>query len=164
MNKEVFSKFIKENIDSAYRFAYSYTRNRENAEDVVSESVLKAFDSIDSLKNPEYIKSWFFRIIINTAKNMFSWQSKFYLVESNNSDYQDSILPVYKDDHSDLNFYDILSQLPVEKRMVLILHYYEGFTLKEVSEIMNLNENTVKKRLYSSLDKLRINMEVVHNG
>lgn len=50
--KQLFEKFITENIDNAYRFAFTYTKNRSDAEDVVNESVLKAISSIESLKTP----------------------------------------------------------------------------------------------------------------
>ena len=60
MNKKrLFSKFISENIDNAYRFAFMYTKNQEDAEDIVSESIIKALKSVNSLKCDEYMKTWF---------------------------------------------------------------------------------------------------------
>jgi len=66
-NKQLFETYITQNIDSAYRFAYSYTKNREEAEDAVNESVIKALKSLHTLKSPEYLGTWFYRIIVNTA-------------------------------------------------------------------------------------------------
>lgn len=155
MKKEDFKEFIKYNIDDAYRFTFSYVNNKENAEDVLSEAVVKGLEGIGQLRNPEYMKTWFYRIIINTANTMFKKKSKISYIESDNQDYYDYILPEHFDDYSYLSFYEILDSLSPERRIVLILYYYEGNTLKEIGEILDLNESTVKKRLYSSLDILK---------
>ena len=60
-------KFLEENLDSIYRFAYTYMRNRENAEDVVSDSVVKALKAVGNLKNEDSMKCWFYSIVANTA-------------------------------------------------------------------------------------------------
>lgn len=54
--KQLFENYLMENIDSAYRFAYTYAKNREDAEDIVNESVVKAIKSINQLQMPKYIK------------------------------------------------------------------------------------------------------------
>ena len=50
--KQLFERFIRQNVDGAYRFAYTYTKNKEDAEDVVNESVVKALRALKGLKNP----------------------------------------------------------------------------------------------------------------
>ena len=54
-NKQLFETYISEHINRIYRFAYTYTKNQEEAEDVVNESVLKALKAINSLRNPNQI-------------------------------------------------------------------------------------------------------------
>lgn len=54
----------KENI---YRLAFSYVKNAEDALDIVQESIYKAISSKDSLENTDYIKTWFYRIVVNTS-------------------------------------------------------------------------------------------------
>lgn len=155
MDKEDFYIYLKDNLDNIYRFAFSYVNDKETAEDVVSESVIKALDSIKSLKNPEYIQTWFFRIIINTAKTTFSKKKRIVLVESSDTEYQEYILPDHFDDYSYINFYDMLDSLTPEKRIVLVLRFYEDYKIKDIASILDINENTIKKRLYSALEELK---------
>ena len=63
--RKLVENFIKENINSAYRFAFTYMKNQHDAEDVVSESIIKAIRSAGSLKDPERIKPGFFKIVTN---------------------------------------------------------------------------------------------------
>lgn len=62
--------YIIENKELFYRLAYSYVKNIDDALDVVQESIYKAFSSIDSLKNFDYIKTWFYRIIVNVSLDL----------------------------------------------------------------------------------------------
>lgn len=58
---------ITEHKENVYRLAYSYVKNQEDALDIVQEAIQKAFAASDSLKNNTSIKSWFYRIVVNTC-------------------------------------------------------------------------------------------------
>ena len=64
---ELVENFIVENREAHYRLAYSYVRNKENALDIVQDAILKALSSIDRLEEIAYLKTWFYRIIVNTC-------------------------------------------------------------------------------------------------
>ena len=102
--RQLFEKFIVENIDHAYRFAYSYTKNSLDAEDVVNESVVKALKHINKLENPDQIKTWFYRIIINTCKTNFNSKKK---EEYLDVETLENLSPIY-DDYSEMNFKKII--------------------------------------------------------
>lgn len=151
--KQLFEKFITENMDNAYRFAFTYTKNRSDAEDVVNESVLKAISSIESLKNPVYIKQWFYKIISNTAVNMIRTRRNFESVD----DTEDRLIS--EDDYSKITLMSIISRLDIKYREIIILRFLEDMQLNEIAEITGVNENTVKTRLYRALEKLKADME-----
>ena len=68
MSKEkLFGRFITENLDNAYRFAFIYVNDQQLAEDIVSDSVVRALKSLHRLKSEEFLKTWFYKIIANTA-------------------------------------------------------------------------------------------------
>ncbi|PBF40941.1 sigma-70 family RNA polymerase sigma factor [Clostridioides difficile] len=60
-------KYIIDNKDSFYRIAYSYTKNEEDALDVVQESMYKALYSVENIKEVNYIKTWFYKILVRTS-------------------------------------------------------------------------------------------------
>ena len=61
------------------------------------------------------------------------------------------------------NFDEMIENLPADYRIILILRFYEGYKIKEISEILDINESTVKKRLYTSLKILKKEMEEISN-
>lgn len=154
--QELLCRFIREHQKDMYRFAYSYIKNREDAMDIVQESVTKALEAADSLKNPASIKSWLFRIIINEANGMFRKNKKYALTgeweaDMAEAEYSDDIT-VYVDRQNVLkNVFDLEDKY----RMVIVLRYYEEFKINEIARILGINENTVKTRLYKALNILK---------
>lgn len=97
--KQLFERFIRQNVDGAYRFAYTYTKNKEDAEDVVNESVVKALRALKGLKNPAYIKTWFYKIIVNTSLTHIRRKSKVVSLEL-----VEEAAPAAPDDHARIAF------------------------------------------------------------
>ena len=62
---DMLAAYIKNDSAAFYRLAYSYVKNREAALDVVQEAVVKALQHISSLRNTDYMKTWFYRILVN---------------------------------------------------------------------------------------------------
>lgn len=142
----------KENI---YRLAFSYVKNADDALDIVQESIYKAISSKDSLKNPNYIKTWFYRIIVNTSLDLIRKQKKLVVAD-------EEILSGYDtgaiDNYQNIDLQRALESLPDNYRSVIVLRYFEDLKIEEIAEILNENVNTVKTHLYKSLKKLRIKM------
>ncbi len=147
----LFENYINENIDAAYRFAYTYAKNKEDAEDILNESVVKALRSINSLRDPEKIKPWFYRIIANTALTHIKSRQKIVYLEYEDMENLDSVT----DDYSNLNFNELIEKLDPKYKSIIVLRFFENMTIQEVASVLDLNENTVKTRLYKALKMLR---------
>ncbi|HIT73488.1 MAG TPA: RNA polymerase sigma factor [Candidatus Fimicola cottocaccae] len=154
-NRQLLEKFITENLDNAYRFAYSYTKNSQAAEDVVSESVIKALSAIDTLKNKEFLKTWFYRIIINTAISRIRSEQKIIYIDSKDTDIYEKTF----DDYSHITLNEFIEKLDEKYKTVIILRYFEDMTLEEISKVTGENLSTVKSRLYRGLKILKTEME-----
>lgn len=157
--KQLFEQYItnKDNLDQAFRFAFTYTRNQQDAEDVVSESVIKALRSIHKLKNTQYLKTWFYKIIINTALTQIAKNKKAVLIDYATLDDLQSI----NDDYSNISFTQMIQHLDKNYRVIIVLRFFERMQLKEIAELLDINENTVKTRLYRALELLKLDMEEV---
>ncbi|MBR7147900.1 MAG: sigma-70 family RNA polymerase sigma factor [Firmicutes bacterium] len=157
MNKRhLLETFLNDNLDRAYRLAYTYTKEAAAAEDVVSDSVVKALANIDTLQKPEMIKSWFFRIVVNTALSWLRKEKR--LVYFEGPEQMEQILPG-KEDSSDLTITEFLDLLEPKYRTVIVLRFFEDLSLQEIAEVTGENLNTVKTRLYRGLKLLRMEME-----
>ncbi|OGO77004.1 MAG: RNA polymerase subunit sigma-70 [Clostridiales bacterium GWB2_37_7] len=146
------------NKESYYRLAFSYVRNVDDALDIVQESILKALSSMSSLKEPDYIRTWFYRIVVNTSLDFLRRQKKLVIVE-------DEILCSFDtgadDVYAVLDLQSVLETLPDNYRSIIILRYFEDLKLEEIAEILSENISTIKTRLYKALKWLRIKIEEV---
>lgn len=144
--------YITENQDKFYRLAYSYTKNRDASLDIVQNAICKALENYGTIRSVKFLKTWFYRVLVNECLT--------YIKKYKNEIYVDdeSILEqVYIEDkyNEGLELYELIDKLKEEIKIIIILHYYEDMTLKEVSKVTNTNINTVKTRLYSGLRKLK---------
>lgn len=151
--KQQISDHVMKYKENYYRLAYSYVRNVDDALDIVHESICKAFSGMNSLKNPEYIKIWFYRIVVNTSLDFLRKQKKLVVVDEETiSSYDLGAV----DSYQNIDLKKALEELPISYRSVIILRYFEDLKLEEIAEILNENISTVKTHLYKSLEKLRI--------
>ncbi|MCO1604381.1 RNA polymerase sigma factor [Desulfosporosinus nitroreducens] len=154
-NKQLFEAYISQHINSIYRFAYTFTTNQEDAEDVANESILKALKSINSLRNPDQIGTWLYRIVANTALSTIKKNKKIvYIDPIDMADVQDD-----GDDFSNISFEQMIGFLEPKYKSIVVLRFFEGMPLEDIALILDENLNTVKTWLYKALKILRIEME-----
>lgn len=158
MNKKfekLLIQFITENKENMYRLAFSYVKNAENALDIVQDTIHKALISSESLKSDSSIKSWLYKILVNTSIDFLRKHKRIQFVDDKTLELHS---PTGEDIYSDLDLEKALEELPQAFRTVIVLRYFEDLKIDEIAEVMNENISTVKTRLYQGLRKLRINM------
>jgi RNA polymerase sigma-70 factor (ECF subfamily) len=147
--------YIIRHKEKYYRLAYSYVKNADDALDIVQESIYKAVSYMDSLKSPEYINPWFYRIVVNTSFDFMRKRKKLVIME-------DEVLASFNsgasDEYENFDLQSALDNLPEKNRTIVILRYFEDLKIEEIAEILSENINTIKTRLYKSLKILRIKM------
>ncbi|WP_318617841.1 RNA polymerase sigma factor [Sporosarcina sp. YIM B06819] len=146
-------QFIVDNREAHYRLAYSYVRNKENALDIVQDAIVKALHSVDRLDEPAYMKTWFYRIVVNTAIDFIRKHQRVTVMDDV---ILDSFLPQLEDDITDIDLQNAIDQLPPKYKSLIILRFFEDLKIDEIAEVTGDNVNTVKTRLYAALKKLRI--------
>lgn len=142
---------ILDSYESMYRLAYTYVRNEEDALDIVQESVYKAIKHSDSVKQETYIKTWLWRIVINTALDFIRKNEKEIAVEAF---YESATEDIYQD-FDTMNALNVLTE---KEKAVVILRFFEDQKLSEIAKALNENTNTVKTILYRSLKKLKLEL------
>ena len=148
MKRKLIENYTIENKEKLYRIAFSYTKNKEDALDIVQESVLKALKSANTLKTPQYIKTWYYKILTRTAIDYIRKNSK-YSAETEGK----------YDVYEDIDLKRALDLLTYDQRVIITLRFFEDMKIKDIAEITGENINTVKTRLYKALEVLRINIE-----
>ena len=134
------NKYIEDMInkysDLVYRLAITRCKSVENAEDIFQDVFFIFNKKMPSFESEEHEKAWFIRVTINCSKNFInsSWNKKTTSLDEN-------IEFNTKEKHD--VFYEVL-KLPKKYKTVIYLHYYEGYKISEISNLMKQKEATVK--------------------
>jgi RNA polymerase sigma-70 factor (ECF subfamily) len=148
-NKEATAIIINEIQEKSYRIAMCYLQNEHDALDAHSNAILQTFRHIKRLKNPSYFSTWFTKVLINECKKIMKRGSRVIYY----NELLDNIS--HTDNHDTIDLKILLGKLPETERMIIYLKYYQGYTLHEISKILEIPEGTVKTRLYRQLQELR---------
>ncbi|MDE7446033.1 MAG: RNA polymerase sigma factor [Lachnospiraceae bacterium] len=150
----LFIETVDRNRTAMFRLAYSIVLNKEDAEDVVSESILKAYSHLAELKDAKKIKAWLFQIIANESKTCLRKRKRIELTE-------DPSLFSAKEDTTETPYglLDCVYQLGESFREVILLYYFEEFRVKEIARILAISEGTVKSRLSRAREALKEALE-----
>lgn len=161
-NKRKLAKELEEyllaNQQVIYRLAYSYVKNPEDALDITQEAVFKAISRADSLKNPQGMKTWVYRIVSNTALDFLRREKRLVIMDDETIGSYLEKPTVDWEEGKDLDLAMAMEKLSPRERGLIVLRYFEDLKIEEVAEVLNENINTTKSRLYATLRKLRLEM------
>jgi len=133
-----------------------YAASRMEAEDILQEGFIKIFQNLSKLHSPEAIDGWIRRIMVNTAINYYTRQLKFQNDVSLKNEMPDATIP--EDALSKLSYKEllkILQGLPAGYRTVFNLFVIEGYTHKEIGELLGISENTSKSQLFRAKSSMK---------
>lgn len=141
---------FKKHSDMVYRLAVARVKNKYDADDILQEVFLRFIKCKDSVENDEHLKALLIRITINCSKSMLtsSWFKRTEPLNENLS---------VTDECSDT--LDIVMHLPQKYRTVIHMHYYMGYSVEEIAEILKSKPSTVKSWLYRARQKLKIDLK-----
>lgn len=151
IRKEVEDMLLSK-YESLYRLAYSYAGNEADALDIIQESAYRAMLNCGSVKRTEYIGTWIYRIVVNTATDMLRRKKRTVSVEIiEEQGCEDRI--------SDQDLRKALKELDENDKAIIFLKFCEDLTFSEIAEVTGENENTVKTRYYRLMGRLRNKLE-----
>ncbi len=146
------------------RHSYWYTRDHDAAKDIVQDSWSVILKKMEGLKAPNSFGNWAMRIV--TRKSL-DYLSKHKRNRENLKSYQN---PAFNSDESDVKeqevklLYKAIQLLPQDQQIVLRLFYKENYSLKEISNILEISTGTVKSRLYHAREKLKTILKKNHEN
>lgn len=154
-----FGKVIDLNKEKLYRISFMYVKNEQDALDIVSNTIFKAYMNINKLKDPKLFNTWIIRILINTAADQLKKTSKIMYID----DYEQFEATNTTDEFefkvaNNIDLYNAIDKLDVKYKNLIILKYFEDMTISQISTLLNQPEGTVKVYLSRSLKKLKIDL------
>ena len=132
-----------------YGVCLQYSGNDEEARDILQEGFIKIFENLQNYKHEGSFEGWIRRIVVNTALEKFRSRHNLFRVDDIDT-IQEPMAEPDTDDYSGLQAVDLLyiiRELPPKYRMVFNLFAIEGYSHKEIGEMMNISEGTSKSNL-----------------
>lgn len=140
-DKEAFVELMERNKQAMYKTAKGYLDSEEDIADAMQETILSCYENIGNLKERRYFKTWLIRILINKCNDILRKNQKYCLLEE---------FPEAGEvcrSTENLEFEEMINALDEKYKIILLLYYAEGFRIREIAQILDLSENTVKTRL-----------------
>ncbi len=157
---QAFAALYEEVYEDMYRFALYTLKNTQDAEDVVSEAVTAAFASIKKLRSAQAFHSWIFQILSNKCKEQLrEYARKTVSLEERRENGSEEVVGLLSQASSgDLEDHILVRKLFFEleddERLIIAMHVFRGYKSREIAEMLQMNENTVRSKESRGLKKM----------
>lgn len=151
--EDEFDNLVKTHMDTVFRLALNYVKCRQTADDITQNVFLKFYCCNKEFESDDHIKYWLVKVTVNECKRslMAPWRKNVSL-----EDYEETI-SFSTEEHSDL--FQAVMDLPKKYRVVIYLHYYEGYATDEISQILGIPGATVRTQLKRGRELLKTSLE-----
>ena len=146
MTEDEFLPLFDQYHNMVYRIALVSIRSQQDAEDIVQTVFLKLLEG-KTLPMPSHERAWLTTVTINTCRDLMRWNWR------RKTEPLDETIPFSDPEESAL--FEAVTALPNKYRMVVHLHYYEGYTHDEISSMLNITPSAVSMRLHRARNLLR---------
>lgn len=167
--EEAYEELYTMTCRDAYFIALSITKNEDDANDILQDSYIKAFSSLDRVGIPEKFDGWVCRIVSNESKNYLKKKRPALfgdligeLVEGFDEEETNSeLIPHEAADNAEKNrlIMQIINGLPEDQRLIVLMYYYQNMKTAEIAEALNIPLTTVKYKLLAARKEIREKLE-----
>ena len=133
------------------RLCCMYLRDYQLAEDAVQDTFIKVYRGLDQFRGDALVKTWIIRIAVNTCKNII--RTRWFRMER--QELPETVHDPLQDMEQRTDVHSAVSSLPVRLREVILLYYFEGFSVREISQILQIKEGAVLQRMKRGRERLR---------
>lgn len=148
-DNEAFLELINENKLNIYRVARGISSNEHDIEDAIQNTIIKAYEKINTLKKNEFFRTWLVRILINECNEIIRRNKR--VVSINESNHEER----YNDCYENIDLTKAINSLSEELRVTTVLFYFEDMSIKDIASILNIPNGTVRSRLSRARERLR---------
>lgn len=154
MNTKEFNEMYERYKEMLYRIAFTYVKNNEDVEDILQEVFIKRMYHVERFETEEHEKRWMIRVTVNMAKNSLkSFWSRNKVTMDELLESAEVLQWSFNEDEKYI--FNEIMRLPDKQRIAIYLHYFEGYSCKEIADIVKCKESAVKMRLQKGRELLR---------
>ena len=149
LTEREFCIYAEKYIDTVYRVAFSMLKNPHDADDITQETFMKLYVSNVTFMSEEHVKNWLIKVAVNGCKNYFrAWWR-------NHADIDEYVQTLGFESKDQTELFYAINSLDKKYALIIHLHYFEGYSCKEIGHLLSISENTVSTRLRRARGKLK---------
>ena len=157
-DKQAFCRVIENVERKLYIIARSRLTNTEDIKDAMQDAIMYAYINIKKLKEVKKFNAWIVKILINSCNKIYN-QKKINILsysefDENKFKYESDFIDL----ENNMNFFNIIDFLDVQEKTLITMYYLDEYTTKEISEILDINESTLRSKLSSIRNKIKIHL------
>lgn len=149
LTKEEFARMAALHMDAVFRLAFSYLKNRADADDVTQTALLRLYETNKVFESDAHVKHWLLRVTINECKRR--WRSSWSRTEC----LEDYVNELVFEERPYSDLFQAIMALDKKYRTVIVLYYYEGYALSEIATLLGIPQGTVGTRLRRAREQLK---------
>lgn len=149
-----FTQLVQKNKLKFYKTAKAILKNDDDVYDAIQNALMSMYQNFNNLKEQKYFATWGVRIVINKCYDLLRKNKKIELY--------DELEECVTEDNYNLDYNGInklVNGLDKNLYLIVILYYYDDFSIKEIAEILEMPEGTIKSKLSKARSILRKNLE-----
>lgn len=161
MDKEAFTREVLEAEETMYRVARSILGNDEDCADAMQNAILAAYSKLHTLKNEAFFKTWLIKILMNQCYQMIRERKETVSYEEYMEGQFEKAYPAMEPREESEVFLEVMN-LQDKYRLPFVLHYVEGYSVREIAKMLEISQQNVKVRLHRSRNLLRVRLKGVY--
>ena len=151
-----FEEAVRAYSDTVYRVALNILANPEDSKDAMQNVFLRYYKKQNIFESEEHVKAWLIRVAVNESKRILKHNSK------NQSVSLDEIAnTLFAESKEEIGVYKEVMKLSSKYRTVILLYYYEGYTVRDIADILKVNPATVRTQLSRARELLKNNLKEI---
>ena len=151
-DKEFFIQKINENRLKMYKTAITILKDEDDANDAIQEALYSAYKNYYSLKEKSYFTTWIIRILINNCYNIINKNKKISYIDDNVIQNTTDVEDNYAVENS-LEW--VLEQIDKDLKEIVVLYYYDDFSVADIANVLEIPQGTVKSRLSRAREQIK---------
>lgn len=152
LTNDEFEILINKYYDMLFSIAYKYTRDIFCSEDVIQDTFLKLYRAHKNFESDEHIKNWLIKVTINQCINIKKRNKKIVYVDQ---EYFNNLPETSDADEKNEDIWPYVCKLKESYKSIIVLYYYEKYSLKEIAVILKITEPNAAMKLHRAREKLK---------
>ena len=149
MTRETFEIYARRHMDAVFRLAMCLLKSKADADDVTQNTLLALYRTDTVFESDAHVKNWLMHVAANECRKV--WRSPW----KKRDDFEPYAETLVFDDSASRDLFDAVMALDKDCRGVILLHYYEGYGMAEIADILHIPPGTVGSRLSRARKKLK---------